>query len=62
MVVIATKKMGRPTDNPKNNQFRIRMSDDDVRKLQFCSEHLNLTKAEIIRMGIDMVYQEIKKQ
>lgn len=58
---IAGKKMGRPTDDPKVNQVRIRMSDEDVKKLEYCSSCLGKTKAEIVRLGVDTVYRQLKK-
>lgn len=53
------KKMGRPTINPKNIQTRIRMSEEEVEKLEFCAKEKNITKSEVIRLGIEKVYQEI---
>lgn len=55
------KKMGRPTDNPKIHQTRIRMSDEELQKLNYCSEILEISKTDVINMGIDKVYEEIKK-
>lgn len=55
----ATKKMGRPTDNPKNIQMRIRLSEEENDKLEFCSKELKLSKSDIVRLGIEKVYQEI---
>jgi predicted DNA-binding protein len=55
-----TAKMGRPTDDPKRNETRIRMTDEDVRILEFCSMELGKTKTDIIRMGIREVYKNIK--
>ena len=64
-VVIKTengkKKMGRPTDNPKQLSTRIRLSDTDVQRLEFCSQKTGKTKSEIIRMGIEKVYEELSK-
>ena len=54
-------KTGRPTDNPKNLSTRIRMSEDDIQRLEFCCEKLGKTKAEIIRIGIQNVYEELQK-
>lgn len=54
-------KMGRPTDDPKTHQTRIRMSDEDIKILQYCCEKTGKSKAEIIRLGIRRVYEEIKK-
>jgi predicted DNA-binding protein len=55
-------RTGRPTDEPKKNQTRIRMSDGDLEKLDYCSEVLGLNKAEVIRRGIEMMYQEALKK
>ena len=51
---------GRPTDDPKTHETRIRMSDEDIRMLTFCSEKLQKSKAEIIRQGIRAVYESLQ--
>lgn len=53
--------MGRPTENPKTIVKRARMSEEDVKKLRVCCEALNLSESDVLRMGIDEVYQKIKK-
>ncbi len=50
--------MGRPTNAPKNNRESFRLSDDDMHKLKYCMEKTNLSKTDIVRKGIDLVYQE----
>lgn len=55
------QKNWRPTDNPKDINTRIRLSKNDADKLEYCSKVLEKPKAEIIRIGIDKVYQEVKK-
>lgn len=55
-------KMGRPTDDPKTLNTRVRLSENDVRMLEYCSEKTGLTKSEIIRRGIELVYNKIKKE
>jgi predicted DNA-binding protein len=52
---------GRPTNEPKNLSTRIRLSDEDVKRLEFCCQETGLTKAEIIRQGIQTVYEKLKK-
>lgn len=54
-------RTGRPTEDPKNTRMELRLSDSDTEKLNFCCKVLGLTKAEVIRRGIDKVYQEAKK-
>lgn len=54
-------RTGRPTDNPKRHDTRIRMSDEDVEMLEYCCKVTGKTKTDIIREGIRKVYQELKK-
>lgn len=53
--------MGRPTDNPKTNNYRIRMTDEELKKLEVCCKRTGLSKADVIRMGINRVYEETEK-
>lgn len=53
--------MGRPTDDLKNHELKIRMSDSYMEKLAFCQEKTGMTRADIIRKGIDEVYEQLKK-
>lgn len=52
---------GRPTEDPKTLNTRIRLSEDDVKRLEFCVEKTGMTKSEIIRQGIKEVYERLKK-
>ena len=58
---IEKKKMGRPTSNPKNIELKVRISNEDKERLDYCIENSNKTKSEIVREGIEKVYSEIKK-
>lgn len=53
--------MGRPTNEPKVLNTRIRLSEKDVEMLEYCCEQTGKTKAEIIREGIKEVYNKTKK-
>lgn len=55
------KKMGRPTEEPKNINTRIRMSAKDAEMLEYCSKETGMTKTDVIRLGIQKVYESIKK-
>lgn len=52
---------GRPTDDPKTLSTRIRLSEEDVQRLEYCAEKTGMTKSEIIRLGIREVYEKLKK-
>lgn len=54
---------GRPlSENPKEYNTRIRMNKTEVEMLEYCSKITGKTKADIIRLGIEMVYDEIKNK
>lgn len=61
MRIVEKKKMGRPTDAPKNYRESFRLSEEDMRKIRFCMEKTGMSKTDIIRIGIDEVYQKMKK-
>ena len=52
---------GRPADDPKTLNTRIRLSEEDTKRLEFCAEALGITKSEVIRRGIKEVYYGLKK-
>lgn len=51
---------GRPTTDPKTLNTRIRLSEEDVQRLEFCARATGMTKSEIIRQGIKEVYERLK--
>lgn len=54
---------GRPPSNdPKRNDTRIRLTDSEAYKLDYCSKITGMTKADVIRKGIDMVYAEVTEK
>ena len=55
-------RTGRPkTDNPKGVQVSARMDAETIEKLEYCMKALDLTKAEVLRRGVEEVFQSIKK-
>lgn len=54
-------RTGRPTTNPKKHETRIRMSDEDVRILEYCCQETGMSKTDVIRKGIREVYESLKK-
>lgn len=53
----------RPTNDPRGtNRTGVRLTDSDMEKLEFCVKETGMTKTDIIRKGIDLVYREITKK
>ena len=55
-------RTGRPTDNPKQLSTRVRLSQEDVDRLEYCAEKTGQSKADIIRQGIKSVYDRLKRE
>lgn len=51
-----------PSKDPKRNDTRIRLTDSEAEKLEFCAKATGMTKADVIRKGIDMVYEMVTKK
>ena len=52
---MSDKKMGRPTDNPKNRRITFRLDDDTFNNLEvYCKKH-KVTKVEAIRTAINLL-------
>lgn len=54
-------RTGRPTENPKNVRIGVRLTQDEKEMLDECEEKLHLSKTQIISLGIQKVYESIKK-
>lgn len=56
-------RTGRPTNDPRGtNRTGVRLTQSDMEKLEFCVKETGKTKTEIIREGIDLVYQKVAKK
>ena len=57
-----SRQIGRPKSNmPKDIMVRVRLDKEYTERLDKCSEKLQISKSEVIRRGIDMVSDSIKK-
>jgi predicted DNA-binding protein len=58
-----TPRIGRPKkENARNIKVDTRLTIEEEEKLNYCCEVLGLTKAEVVRKGIDNVYNELKSK
>lgn len=60
---MAQKKMGRPPsgDKPMKDRIFVLVSEETKAKLEKCKENLNATTSDIVRKGIDKVYDDLEK-
>lgn len=56
-------RAGRPkSDNPKNIQLKIRADRQTVDDLDFCCKEGNLTRSDVIRLGIQKVKKDLENK
>lgn len=58
---MGTKKMGRPTDNPKGKQIGVRLDEESEQILEIYCKQENVGTAEATRRGIKKLKDDIKK-
>lgn len=57
-----SKPFGRPRkENPKDTRIQIRMDKETLEKLDKCAEKKNTTRSGVIREGINLVDEGLKK-
>ena len=60
--LLGIKKGTRLTDTPKDREFKFRYDADTEMKIQAICEATGKTKAQVIREGIDKLYDEIQSR
>lgn len=58
---MVAKKLGRPTDSPKDITMKIRFDKDTFEKLEECSVKLEISRAEVVRRGVKKMHDDLKK-
>ena len=60
---MAQKRMGRPpSDDAMTDRIFVRVSKETRKRLDECSEKLQLSRSDIVRKGIDKVYDDLEKK
>jgi hypothetical protein len=55
------KKPGRPRlENKREHRFEFRVNDEEISKLDYCVEATGKSRTEIIRTGVDIVYNRLR--
>lgn len=58
---MGNKKMGRPTDNPKEISLKVLLDKGTSEKLEECSKNLKVSKAEVMRRGVEEIHKKLPK-
>lgn len=58
---MSTIKKGRPTSSLKDTTIQVRLDKETLIKLDDCVKDNNSNRSDIVRKGINKVYDDIKK-
>ena len=56
---MSDKKIGRPTENPKEIMIRVRVDSETLEKLDKCVEMFYPNRSEVMRQGINQIYNDL---
>ena len=59
--MLAKKKIGRPTDNPKPHRIAVRLDDESKNILDRYCKQENVSQMEAARRGIKKLKDDLKK-
>ena len=59
-LMAAMKKGTKLTDTPKDYMLRVRMDNETVEKLDYITDKLKISRSEVVRKGIENLYQSLK--
>lgn len=59
---MAHKKIGRPpSDHPMMDRLFVRVSKETKERLDICAEKLKTTRSDVVRKGIDQIFDGLEK-
>jgi hypothetical protein len=59
---MAPKKAGRPpSDETMTDRLFVRVNKETLDKLNECTQELELSRSDVVRKGIDMVHESLKR-
>lgn len=62
--VMKLQKAAEPSKSESMRMVSFRLSEEDIEKITFCANVLDGTKSDVVRMGIDLIFnvaERIKK-
>lgn len=59
---MAPKKAGRPpSDETMTDRLFVRVNKETLSRLNECAQELEISRSDVVRKGIDMVYESLKR-
>lgn len=61
MIKVEEKKMGRPTDNPRDMRLSLRMTADEMKEIDDLAKKLSMTKTNMVLKAVALLREQTEK-
>jgi hypothetical protein len=61
VIKVEEKKMGRPTDNPRNLRLSLRMTADEMKEIDDLAKKLSMTKTNMVLKAVAILREQTEK-
>jgi len=62
VIKVEEKKMGRPTDNPRNLRLSLRMTADEMKDIDDLAKKLSMTKTNMVLKALALLREQIESK
>lgn len=62
MIKVEQKKMGRPTDNPRNFRLSLRMTADEMKDIDDLAKKLSMTKTNMVLKAVALLREQTENK
>lgn len=56
------KKPGPHPEKPLAHDLKVRVDDESLEKIEYCMKKLNITRSEVLRRGVNSLYDELQNK
>ena len=61
IIISARKKPGPHPENPLDTEIKLRIDKKTIEKIEYCKKELNTTRSDVLRKGVQRLYEDLKK-
>lgn len=56
------RKPGPHPEKPLEHDLKVRVNKESLEKIEFCMKELKITRSEVLRKGVDALYETLCKK
>lgn len=62
MFITARKKPGPHPENPLDTEIKLRIDKNIIEQIEYCKKELNTTRSDVLRKGVQRLYDDLQKK